>query len=202
MSIASTESSVLNASIVPPESLRRFSVAEYNAMIEHGILCDERVELLKGWLTQPINCGPAHSTATKLIERALERVLLEDWLVRVQEPITLSDSEPEPDIAIALGDIRRFSRSHPQAADVALVVEVAQSSIAQDRGLKLSIYAGAGIPQYWIVNLPERIIEVYTQVDPAGLRYQQRRDFRVGESLPVVLRNAVIAELDIADLLP
>lgn len=77
-----------------------------------------------------------------------------------------------------------------------------QSSIAQDRGLKLSIYAGAGIPQYWIVNLPERIIEVYTQVDPAGLRYQQRRDFRVGESLPVVLRNAVIAELDIADLLP
>ncbi|MCA9223713.1 MAG: Uma2 family endonuclease [Planctomycetales bacterium] len=202
MSIASSVSPVLNAPIVPPEILRRFSVAEYHAMIEHGILHDERVELLRGWLTQPMNRGPAHSTATKLIERSLERVLSEDWLVRVQEPITLTDSEPEPDIAIVLGNIRSFSQTHPQAADVALVVEVAQTSIAQDRGLKLSIYAGAGIPQYWIMNLPERSIEVYSQVDPTGLRYQQRRDFRAGELLPLILRNAVIAELDVAGLLP
>jgi Uma2 family endonuclease len=188
-----------------PVHTRRWTRAEYDHLIDIGVFRpDERLELLGGELivSEPQNSG--HYTAIGLVEDALRAALGPGWLVRSQGPIELDDeSEPEPDIAVTPGDRRSYSRRHP--SQPALVVEVAESRLAFDREHKGSLYARARLEDYWILNLVDRVPEVYRRPvrdpsSPFGWRYASREVFS-GES-SVELLAVPGARVLVSDLLP
>jgi len=184
-----------------PEFVWKFTVGQYHQMIHAEILGeDDPVELLEGVLVTKMPKNPPHSLATHLIREALTRLISLGWCVNTQEPITLTDSEPEPDVAVVQGSPRQYSDRHPRAEETALVIEVADSSLSRDRGLKKRIYARAGIPVYWIVNLPERKIEVYSQ--PAEADYQRRQDFEPDTEIPVLIEGRELGHITVRELLP
>jgi Uma2 family endonuclease len=111
-------------------------------MIRATILTpDDPVEMLAGWLVYKMPKKPANRISTGLTQEALERVVPSGWYVDSQEPITLSDSEPEPDVIVLRGETRQYRDRHPGARNVALIVEVADSTIERDRGVKRAVYA-------------------------------------------------------------
>ena len=174
---------------VPTEPVWRFRVEQYHQMIRWGILGeDDPVELLEGWLIPKMPKNPPHRASTKLTRNALEAIIPNGWYVDAQEPITLENSEPEPDIVIVKGDTRDYLDRHPGASDLALVVEIADSTLERDRTLKKGIYARAGISVYWIVNLIDKQLEVYTQPIDIGTTptYQQRHDYKPSEQVSVL----------------
>lgn len=184
-----------------PDLVWRFSTQQYHEMIGKGILTeDDPVELLEGILVTKMPKNPPHSLATHLLREALARLFSLGWCVNTQEPITLADSEPEPDVAVIKGSPRQYASRHPGAEETALVVEVADSSLSRDRGLKKRIYARAGIPVYWIVNLAERKIEIYSQ--PSETDYQQRQDFESDAEIPVTIEGREFGRIAVSDLLP
>jgi Uma2 family endonuclease len=188
-----------------PARTRRWTRAEYGRLIEIGVFRPgEPVELLGGELVVSEPQGSAHYTAIGLVEDALRAALGPGWLVRSQGPIALDDeSEPEPDIAVTRGGRRDYSRAHP--AQPALVVEVAESSLPVDREHKGSLYARAGLDDYWILNLVDRALEVYrTAVQdpsaPFGSCYASREV--LGPQSSVTPLVAPHARLVVSDLLP
>jgi len=188
-----------------PTRLRKWTRAEYERLIEIGVFYPgEPIELLGGELMVSEPQGSAHYTAIGLVEDALRAALGPGWLVRSQGPIALTDdSEPEPDVAVTRGSRRDYVREHP--ALPALVVEVAESSLSLDRERKGSLYARAGIADYWILNLVERILEIYREpiLDPAtrfGWRYASREILGSGASTALLVAPA--ARISISDLLP
>jgi Uma2 family endonuclease len=185
------------------DPLWRLSVTQYHAMLHAGILtADDPVELLAGWLVRKMPKNPAHRAATRLLSQALERLLPAGWYVDTQEPITLADSEPEPDVVIVRGDTRQYLDRHPGSQDVTLVVEIADTTLQRDRVLKQRLYAQAGIPVYWIVNLPERQVEVYSQPSRVtGMAYGQRQDYPIIDSVPVVVAEQRIGFVAVQDLI-
>ncbi|MBC6471457.1 MAG: Uma2 family endonuclease [Hormoscilla sp. GM102CHS1] len=190
---------------VPTEPVWRLTVEQYHQMIRSGILdSDDKVELLEGWLIPKMAKNPPHRAATKLTRNALEAIAPDGWYVDSQEPITLDDSEPEPDIVIVGGETRDYLDGHPGGPDVALVVEVADSTLERDRILKQRLYARAGIPVYWIVNLVEGQLEVYSRpVDlSSGPIYRQRQDYSPLDEVEVAIGHRTAGSLRVRDLLP
>jgi len=188
-----------------PARTRRWTRAEYGRLIEVGVFRPgEPVELLGGELIVNEPQGSAHYTAIGLIEDALRASLGSAWLVRSQGPIALDDvSEPEPDIAVTRGGRRDYSREHP--ARPVLVVEVAESSLQLDREHKGSLYARARLDDYWILNLVDRVLEVYRRAvqDPSapfGWRYASREV--LGPESSVAPLAAPSAGIVVSDLLP
>lgn len=189
----------------PPFPVRRFTVAEYHHMIQTGLLTeDDPVEFLEGWLVPKMVRNAPHDEAIELAVEALRSCLASGWRIRVQSALTLSDSEPEPDVAVVRGPIRSRPPQHPSPPNIALVVEVADSSLARDRTVKARIYARAGIPIYWITNLVDTQVEVYTV--PSGPTatpaYGQRQDYRPGDQLPLLLDGQQVGQIAARDLLP
>ena len=189
---------------IPTEPIWPVSVALYHQMIGAGIVTeDDPVELINGWLVTTMPKNPPHSLTTQLIRDALAQLLTSDWHVRDQEPITLATSEPEPDLAIVRGSPRAYRDHHPAPADVAMVIEVADATLQRDRTTKLTLYAEARIPVYWIVNLPEHQIEVYSapydSEDQAT--YSQRQNYVPGDSIPVVVDEGRIGAVAVTELL-
>lgn len=185
--------------------MRRFTVDEYHRLIEVGILTeDDRVELLEGWIVLKMAHNPPHDLAIELAEEALRPRLPAGWRIRIQSAITTADSEPEPDLAVALGSPRARGNRHPGPADLALVIEVADSSVTADRDDKGRIYARAGIACYWLVNLIDRRVEVYT--DPSGPvsspAYGQRQDCAPADEVPLVIGGQEVARIPVVELLP
>lgn len=170
------------------EPIFRLTVEQYRAMIRAGELTeDDPVELLEGILVFKMPKNTPHSVATGLARREVERLLPEGWHFRPQEPITLEDGEPEPDGAVVRGAIEDYATEHPSPAAVGLVIEVADSSLARDRGIKLRSYARAGIVGYWIINLIDRQVETYGEPDPDAMpepTYTQPRVYQLGEVVP------------------
>ncbi|KYC43047.1 hypothetical protein WA1_13175 [Scytonema hofmannii PCC 7110] len=190
---------------VPTEPIWRFSIEQYHQMICQGILTeDDPVELLEGWLIPKMPKNPPHRVATKLTRNILEKLVPDGWYVDTQEPITLDNSEPEPDVVIVRGDTRDYLDQHLGAKDIALVVEVSDSTLERDRTLKKRIYARANIPVYWIVNLIEQQVEVYTE--PVNLSeeptYQQRHDYQITETIPLFIAGCEIGRVSVQNLLP
>jgi len=190
---------------VPSDLIWRFSVREYHDMIRTGILTEgDPVELLDGWLVTKMMKNPPHSAATDLVRYALEQIVPKGWYVRSQDAITLATSEPEPDVVVVRGDPRAYVDRHPGPEDVALVVEVADASLQRDRTFKKRLYAQAGIPVYWIVNLIERRVEVYT--DPSGASdqpdYRQHRTFGNSEELPLLVDRREVGRIAASAMLP
>jgi Uma2 family endonuclease len=183
------------------EPVWRFTVAQYHRMVQLGILTeDDPVELLAGWLVQKMTKNPPHRVATRLVRDALEAIVPDGWYVETQEPITLAESEPEPDVAIILGNTRDYLDRHPGATEVALVVEVSDSTLERDRTLKQIIYAQAGIAIYWIVNLSDRTLEIYSAPDDTGT-YRTQQSIAEG-AIAVIIAGKAIGNLEVKQLLP
>lgn len=192
---------------IPPYPIWQLTVEQYHTMITTGILTDgDPVELLEGWLVIKMSKNPPHSFTTQMLREILTIFLPLGWFVNDQEPITTGDSEPEPDLSIVQGERRMYCDRHPSPEDLGLVIEVADSSLERDRTIKKRIYARAGIPIYWIVNLPERQIEVYSQPDNnlEGERsdYQQCQIFNAATEVPIYLSGKNIGNLKGQDIFP
>jgi Uma2 family endonuclease len=187
----------------PAVTLHRLSVSQYDAMGRAGILGpDDRVELLEGWLVEKMTKNPPHRIATREARLALEAVVPADWYVETQEPIVTGDSEPEPDVAVIRGRTQDYASRNPPASQVGLVVEIADATVERDRVLKARVYARARIPCYWLVNLTERHVEVYTEPrgDGESAQYRARVDVRDGD-IAVLLDGVEVGRVAAARLL-
>ncbi len=190
---------------VPTVPIYRLSVEQYHRMAEVGILLDgDPLELLEGWLVPKMTKNPPHESTIRLLYRHLHPLMPDDWTIDLQSPIELADSEPEPDLSIVRFTEDAYANRHPTAEAIGLVIEVAHTTLAIDRGIKRRVYAAAGIGEYWIANLMEEIIEVYTQPNPSagGATYSQRHDYTPGQSVPLVLGGKTLGEIAVADVLP
>ena len=183
----------MSAAVAP----HRFTLEEYEQIVHLGVFdTGPRVELIEGEVIDMVRQNQAHAVALSLVDLQLRRVYFEDHVIRIQSPLALGDaSEPEPDIAVVPGEPRDYLTSHPRSA--VLVVEVAGASLHFDRTAKLALYARHGIPDYWIVNLVDDVIETYR--NPAGAAYQEARTHRRGEA--VALGKAP-TQLKVSDMLP
>ncbi|MEG4488151.1 Uma2 family endonuclease [Microcoleus sp. D2_18a_B4] len=196
---------VENVAAIPNDLIWRLSIEQYHAIIQAGILTDDdSVELLEGWLVFKMPKNPPHRATTRLVRTALENILPAGWYVDSQEPITLSNSEPEPDIVVVRGDTRQYLDRHPGAEDIALIIEVSDTTLQRDRTVKKQIYARAGIAIYWIVNLVEGLVEVYSQplVEVEQPDYSQRLDFGRSAVIPIIIEGIEIGAIAVNSLLP
>jgi hypothetical protein len=194
-----------NPFLPPPFPVHRFSVDEYHEMIQKGILKeDDRVELLDGWIVPKRPRNPPHDVTLDVAQEVFRGALPAGWRLRVQSAITTETSEPEPDFAIVPGPPERFLSNHPKPQDVAVVVEVSDSTLAQDREEKGKLYAQGRIPIYWIINLVNRQVEVYSRPsgpDPSP-GYRRRDDYLINDSVPLVLAGQEVAQVAVKSLLP
>jgi Uma2 family endonuclease len=185
--------------------LRRWNRLEYERLVERGFFRpDERLELVDGLLLVKEPQSSAHMTAIRLVEDALRTAFGAGWDVRAQGPIALdARSEPEPDVSVVRGSPRDYRDAHPSSP--VLVIEVALTSLRLDRTRKCRAFARAGVPEYWIVNLVDRALEVHR--DPALLDVARRRwGYRSLQSLGPDARVSPLASpaarVAVADLLP
>jgi len=176
---------------------RRFTREEYYRMYDAGLFRDERVELLDGEIIAMSPQNTPHASSVARINRLLTPLLVKSYSVRVQAPISLDRfSEPEPDFAICTLDPDDYLGGHPTPDDVLLLIEVSDASLAFDRKRKRVAYARAGIAEYWIVNVPDRMVEVSQRPDRAAKRYRVARRARPGEILSLPDGTTVkVAEL-------
>jgi Uma2 family endonuclease len=162
-----------------------------------GLQPDARLELIDGEILDMAPQQSLHSTAVRLVEDALRGAFGAGFDVRAQLPLAIDDrSEPEPDVAVVTGGPRDYRDAHPTTA--VLVVEIADSSLALDRGRKLALYARNGIADYWILNLVDDCLEVYRQ--PMGARYASPAVLDGGDSIAPLAQPE--HPLAVADLLP
>jgi Uma2 family endonuclease len=166
-----------------PVPHHRFTVAEYHQMAETGILKrEDRVELINGEVIEMSAVSPRHAAGVRRATRLFERRVGDSAIVSVQNPIQLNDySEPQPDVALLKPRDDSYVESHPTPDDVLLAVEIAESSVARDRMIKMPAYASAMISELWIVDLQAGFIEVYSQ--PANGSYQSIRKVHRGEKI-------------------
>ncbi|MDQ3249537.1 MAG: Uma2 family endonuclease [Chloroflexota bacterium] len=148
-----------------PLTRRRFSVADYYRMLESGILTEEdRVELIDGEIVEMSPINSIHAANVDRLNFLLFRQIEDKAIVRIQNPVHLDDyNEPQPDLALVRWRDDFYEQSHPTAADVLVAIEVANTSLLYDRKKKLPLYAQAGIPEVWLVNVGGQTIEQYWQ---------------------------------------
>jgi Uma2 family endonuclease len=181
----------------------RFTVDQYERMAEVGILTGaDRVELINGIVVIKMAKGPAHVWATKQAGDRLGPLLGDAFSLRREAPARIPElNEPEPDLVIAWGDDLAYLRRHPEPADIALIIGVSDTTYRYDRDQKYAVFAKAGIPAYWIINLVDRRVEVYTRPVKAG-RYRSHKDFRPGQQVPVVIDGQQLGQIAVDDILP
>jgi Uma2 family endonuclease len=176
----------------------RMSVEKFEAAIAKGVFTEnDRLELIEGQLVENLTKGNEHRLATQRVQRAISAILPQGWHLTKEDPVRIPSrhSEPEPDIAVVRGTIDDHADAAPGPPDVALVVEVSQSSVAADRALSAT-YLGGGIPVYWLLNLPDHCLEIYTAADPAP------RVLDEGETAELVVENTIVGRVAVSDLLP
>ena len=174
---------------------RRFSVEEYYLMAKAGILKeDDRVELIEGEIVEMSPIGSRHAACVRRLNQYLSQQVGSRALVSGQSPVRLGEhSEPQPDIALLRPRADFYSTAHPGSADVLLLIEVADTSVEYDREVKVSLYAQAGIGEYWLVDLAGESIEVYQSPAPEGyrqVRVVRQEDRLVLEALPELILSA------------
>lgn len=166
------------------------SVEHYHRMFELGMIAPN-VELIRGALVEKMPKTPLHSSVVVLLQRFLLARVPEGWHPRAEQPLTLSDSEPEPDIAVVKGTEREYFSGHPTTA--ALVVEVCVASEAIDR-VKLDVYAQAGVPECWLLLAEERVIERHTHPQDGHYAKVERAIF------PATIASTVLPSLNLPPL--
>lgn len=192
------------STIEPSPNTRRWRRVEYERLVELGVFTGERLELLDGLLVVREPQGSPHAAIVAQVGQVLGQAFGAGWHPRLHAPLALDDdSEPEPDVAIVAGEPRDYERAHPRTA--ALVVEVADSSLRLDRRLKSGLYARAGLPEYWIVNLVDGVVEVHRTPQPAAdpaHGWVYRSVDVMGPPATVTPLAAPAARIPVADLLP
>ena len=186
-----------------PSPLYRLTVEQYEAMVESGAFkARDRFHLINGYLVAKMTQNPPRVVADELCGGALLRLMPPGWHLRAGKPIRLPgrDSEPEPDRCIVRGTIRDYAGRHPGPDDIAMVVEVADTSLLEDREMATAVYGPSGIPIYWIVNVVSRQVEVYTDPGPQG--YRSRVDFPVGQAVAVMIDGQQLGQVAVDDILP
>jgi Uma2 family endonuclease len=181
------------------ESGQRYTVAQYEELGQLGIITeDNSVELLEGWIVPKMTKHPAHDNTIDLIQYLLAPLLPAGWFIRIQNCVVTGDSVPEPDLAIVRGRPGDYGQRHPSGGDVALIVEIADTTLARDRA-KAPIYARAGIPHYWIVNLVNRHVIAYSQPTGAGFdSAYQSHVVRAGQDeLEVVVEGTTAGMIEV-----
>ena len=182
----------------------RWTREQYYKLGEVGILPDTNVELIEGEVIQMSPIYSPHATSVTLADDVVRDVFGKGWVVRVQLPLSLgTNSDPQPDVAVIAGKVRDFKDAHPSTA--ALVIEVAVSSLDYDRKQKASLYAKAGIKDYWIVNVEDEQLEVYRRPiadanGEYGFSYAQTLIFKKGDVVKPLAKSKVV--IAVADLLP
>jgi Uma2 family endonuclease len=185
-----------------PGSLYRLSIEQYEAMVASGVFTKrDRFHLINGFLVAKMTEYPPHSAASEATRLVIEPLLPTGWHPRSDKPLRIPNyaSVPEPDLVIARGTVWDYQDRHPEPANVALVAEVANSSLSEDRAMA-GIYGKGGVPVYWIVNLIDRQVEVHTNPGPGG--YGSRQIFKPGEEIPVVIDGIERGRIAVADIMP
>jgi Uma2 family endonuclease len=185
-----------------PPPIRRITVDEYERIIEAGALEDPSgVELIDGYMVEKMGKNAAHRYTTKETLKALDSRLPAGWTSQKEEPVRIPPyDEPEPDVAIIRGADADYEFRLPTAADVAMLVEVSETTLIQDRSKKLSAYANAKIPVYWIINLVAHQVEVFSRPGKNG--YRSNQVFRSGEQVPVTIGGQDRPPIPVESLLP
>lgn len=203
--------------VTPPETAAqvearpqpyRLTVEMYERIAAAGVFPDKTpIYLWRGQLVQKMTKGRRHNIASAELNAALLQIVPRGWFVRPEQPITIADDGmPEPDFTVVRGRSRDYGDRDVFAKDVSLVVEVADSSLAVDSGVMVEDFAREAIPVYWVLNVPGRTIDVYTE--PTGAReagppyYAQRRSYRPEEEVPVVLDGREVGRIAVRDVLP
>ncbi len=187
--------------------LYRLNVDQYHRIAEAGIIPSKApVMLLEGLLVTKMTKNQPHLVATELVQGALTRAVPPGWFVSMGNPVTIRDdaSEPEPDAKVVRGEPRDYNGRRVEPGDVALIVEVSDSSLADDQGIMKRIYARAGVPTYWIVNIPAGRLEVYTEPTGPDQNPDYRRREELGPDGVATLRldGQEVARIAVRDLLP
>jgi len=181
----------------PPVSRLKITREMYYRLAELGFFEGKRVELIEGEVIEMSPVSPRHFASGDRIQKLFNTLFGEDYWVRFQGPLALGDSEPQPDIAVVEGTPEMYQEKHPDKA--VLVVEISDATLQYDRSYKLSLYARAGIPEYWIVNLKEQLLEIYRdpiplEGTPFGYGYRIREIRRPDETIsPLIKPDATIA---------
>jgi Uma2 family endonuclease len=176
------------------------TVDQYESLVDSGAFTKrDRLHLINGLLVAKMTQGYAHNTADDLCRVALSGVVPAGWYVRPDKPIRLPNyNEPEPDQTVVRGTIQDYRHRQPGPADIAMVAEIAASSLSEDRAMA-SVYGNAGIPIYWIVNLIDHQIEVYSGPQSDG--YASRVDFKSGSDVPVVIDGTTVGWVAVDDII-
>jgi Uma2 family endonuclease len=181
-----------------PLRTHNFTVDEYHRMAEAGVFHeDDRVELIDGQVVQMTPIGPRHAFCVDRFTGRLSRLVGDSAIVRVQNPVMLGPrAEVEPDLTLLRPPFERYREVHPGPADVMLAIEVADTSLEYDRSVKIPLYATAGIPEVWLVDLPADRIQVYR--NPAKGSYDKVTSVSPGEALtPLLLTGARLSVTDV-----
>jgi Uma2 family endonuclease len=180
------------------------TVAEYDLRIACGMIAeDDPVELLEGIITTKVSRKPHRPVATRKTLNALAKLLPRGWDAFKEDAIVCGDhSKPEPDVSVVRAEVCDDPTRDATAADCCLVVEVADASLATDRGAKLTIYARALIPIYWIVNLIDDHVEVYLHPDQDPATYGMCIVYHRGEHIPVTITGQVVGTIAVDEILP
>ncbi len=186
----------------PPREVSRITVDQYLGMFESGLIDeDERVELLNGVIVRKAAQTPPHVVGRELCRDELDRRLRPGFWIRDGGPVRIAPWDmPEPDLIMLRGNLREYAARYPVPADVPLCVEVADSSLARDRGVKRDPYARGGVPVYWIVNLVDRRVEVFA--DPRDGAYATAVVVEEGGSVELTVDGAVWGRIEVAAVLP
>lgn len=178
-------------------TLAQWSIDDYHRIVETGILADRQVELIQGQIVEMVPEGPDHVYSEETLAEQFRHYLGNRAYVREAKPITLPDSEPQPDLAIVQGTRDQYRQRHPSPGDIILVVEIAKSTLNTDLSRKRDLYASVAIPEYWIVDLRNR--QVYCFWDPQQNHYRHQQRLSQGAIAPQAFPDCCI---DIPSLFP
>jgi Uma2 family endonuclease len=183
-----------------PWAPRRFTVDEYERIIASGSLNEpKKVELIDGYMVTKMGKSAEHGFSVKEVQKALAQTLPPGWTWRQEQPVRIpAYDEPEPDIAIVRGSDADYRHRVPEPADVGLLVELSATSVYADR-IQGNVYGRSAIPVYWIVNLVDRQVEVYTDPGPTG--YASRSDFTSGQQVTVLIDGRQVGQIAVDDIL-
>ena len=181
-----------------PQTLihHRFSVDDYEQMIEHGILNEnDRVELIRGEVVAKMPIGDLHSGSVNRANHLFNVKAANRAVVSIQNPVRLPDSEPEPDLTLLKPRADFYATGKPRPVDVLLLMEVADTTLDFDREVKGPLYAQAGIQEYWILNLCDNCLEVHRQPQTDG-RYAEVRVLRPGQQIEIAAMAGIVVKVD------
>jgi Uma2 family endonuclease len=183
----------------PLANVYRMDIDEFERIAD--FLKAERVELIDGFIVERGDMDPPHVLSSEKLRRKFDRLLPNGWFVREDKPVQVHRTyEPLPDFAVVQGDPDTYADRHPGPADVAIVIEISDSTLTKDRGEKRVNFAKGGIRVYWIVNLIDRQVEVYTV--PSSDGYSSCEIFKPGESVPVVIDGVEVGRIAVTEILP